>query len=811
MTHAAIQPLSMRWLWTFVLVAVLASAAHAGVTGRVSAIGFQSFIRADDWVPLVVQTTSDEPAARTFDLQVVQNDQDGDEVVYTRPGITVNPGTQTFRTRFRPETLNGGLPASGTDAASDLVKRLRVFLFDPATGKRAVRVGVAGALPQAMGSGQLSGPVGQKLILVVGRSPNFSEFVPARNRLIGQAEACYFVQVDPNRLPDSALAYGAVDAVVWTDADTSARGLDASQLRALRHYVQGGGLLAVVHHADARRTDGLKDLLPVKVRDSVEWSRAEPLRSILQPPGESVPGGIDAGQTDAWRGSRPPYRMADAEPVDATTIVDEWVRWPDGRRTPYIARRLYGLGCVAWIAQDIADPSLTAVNFGWPRLWQRLLDCRDVDLAFAAAESAATIELAKARYAADTPRDIGASFVREIEPVGLTVTKISVAFVFFVGYWLVAGPGSYLVLASRRRTSLSWLVYGAIAAGATALTVLIAQGVLRGPPQVRHISLVRVPAGGGEPARVRSRIGIYLPKDTRAAVALAASPEFPPAALTPLGTDPRYSRTGVNLRDSSYDVPLDAGDDASVELAIPFRSTLKKLQADWSGLVPGGISGRPTLSIDDTALTLDGRVSNDTGTDLSDVVFVFRGPDQSRGDWVLAMPEWKKGQTFELGKLWKEADAKPISLTSGRPGLPLVGNVKPIRGRWADAVTWIYDDLRLTTSIGVDVGWDDGPDYNRSFPLVSLFGRCPPMVNYPKDQTRVDILRRGLRQWDVSPAVAAGAMVVLAKTTGPLPIPLTVDGDTPAGSGRTFYQAVLPVDRSATLAPDPVETTQPEN
>ena len=54
--------------------------------------------------------------------------------------------------------------------------------------------------------------------------------------------------------------------------------------------------------------------------------------------------------------------------------------------------------------------------------------------------------------------------------------------------------------------------------------------------------------------------------------------------------------------------------------------------------------------------------------------------------------------------------------------------------------------------------------------------------------------------------VAAGAMVVLAQADGPLPFPMTVEGDPVAGTGTVFYQYVLPLDRSAETEPP---STQP--
>src|SRR5690606_27821562 len=53
-------------------------------------------------------------------------------------------------------------------------------------------------------------------------------------------------------------------------------------------------------------------------------------------------------------------------------------------------------------------------------------------------------------------------------------------------------------------------------------------------------------------------------------------------------------------------------------------------------------------------------------------------------------------------------------------------------------------------------------------------------------------------QLDVSAAVLAGNMVVIAEAEEvPLPLPLKVDGDEVEGAGRTIYQIVVPLDRSA--------------
>jgi hypothetical protein len=50
---------------------------------------------------------------------------------------------------------------------------------------------------------------------------------------------------------------------------------------------------------------------------------------------------------------------------------------------------------------------------------------------------------------------------------------------------------------------------------------------------------------------------------------------------------------------------------------------------------------------------------------------------------------------------------------------------------------------------------------------------------------------------NVSPAVAAGNLVVLAQAMGDLPVPLLVEGSEVKGEGRIFYQGIVPLSRPA--------------
>jgi hypothetical protein len=94
-----------------------------------------------------------------------------------------------------------------------------------------------------------------------------------------------------------------------------------------------------------------------------------------------------------------------------------------------------------------------------------------------------------------------------------------------------------------------------------------------------------------------------------------------------------------------------------------------------------------------------------------------------------------------------------------------------------------------------------------NFFLLSLFDRVPPPSFEQGDRYRWDMHRAALRQLDVSGAVSAGQLVILAESDAntPLPVPIEVEGELVTGEGITYYQFILPLDRSALLAP----TTKP--
>ena len=254
-----------------------------------------------------------------------------------------------------------------------------------------------------------------------------------------------------------------------------------------------------------------------------------------------------------------------------------------------------------------------------------------------------------------------------------------------------------------------------------------------------------------------------------------------------------------------YSIPIH-DDPQPVSVRIPFRSTLKKLQTRWVGDLPGGVSGSVRLVGFDAGL-ITGSVTNQTGTDLKNIYFVFsyRSSERLR-DKVIFVPNWKAGEALDLHKIYTDPKIKGIRDMAN----PLGNAADPhdhdtIQG-WIDGPGgweryWTHSWASGATG-GEARGKSDFDDtVPRAFPMMSLFDRIAPAKNDPNSGgvRRVDFMRRGGRELDMSPAVEAGNLVILAQSasdTRHVPFPLSVNGSGVGGEGKVFYQYALPLDRT---------------
>jgi hypothetical protein len=233
------------------------------------------------------------------------------------------------------------------------------------------------------------------------------------------------------------------------------------------------------------------------------------------------------------------------------------------------------------------------------------------------------------------------------------------------------------------------------------------------------------------------------------------------------------------------------------------------------GKVDGVIEGKATLRKGESnRAILEGTLSNATGHKLRNVYIAYNDPQQG-DDEIFFMPVWEKGTSIKLEDDFAFKSTRFASLIDGTinartdQGFRLQNTM----GRRDDdtgwAGYWYKSDPSLRNSSMNVIGYDDaGREVPKSFPMMSLFRRLPPMRNARQQSDRSEILHRAGRYLDVSDSVAAGRLVVLAEADGQseLPFPLEVEGEKIHGHGKLYYQCTLPLDH---VGGTELPTTQP--
>jgi hypothetical protein len=789
----------MRSFLVGFLLLALTSASYAQVQGEVESIGFgNGFYRPECWTPMIVRLHSTIAEPAEYRIEVHQRDLDFDHVVYVKSGITLNAqATQKWEMCFLPESVQNGLPEN----VQELQERLRVYVTNKEGTRQLAELPITSpvvSLEPTQGNSGFTAEKGQKLILEVtdGSSrPAWSEYQKA----LGLIEIPVVVPTRPEGLPQSVLAYQAVDAVLWISGKTNSLSEQGSkQLAALQQWVRQGGTLIVCEpptDGERQNLQAISNMLPIlwDADDPVTIhlkDNLEPLLSLAKYRHEDM-----GGQYWHLRGKFP---FARAKPK-ANAVVDEWITWDDkGKdRTPYIARIPYGLGSVTWVAQDLGNSLITGPKTsGWPYVWDAVFGWKNGTRIFTD-----HVKADEDDYVAWQPKqpDLGAAQLAGVEFSAKGAGLIVLAIFFFIAYWVVAGPGTYLFLAGRKHKELSWTAFALSALGATLLTVLVVRVVLRGSPEVHHATDIRMVSGqDAQPAIAYSHIGLYIPRDGDQRIALADASGELLSYIAPMSTAPRDEANDFPAT-LDYTVPVrdqPSADPPSID--VPFRSTLKKLQAKWCGDITGGIRANSVKLNPDGGQRdpIRGSLDNLTGVDLKNIYIAFRS---TSFDFVLYIPSWPAAAGKNRLNLDTEfPNANPLPLDGYVPDRTQEfspEDQKPCRGnigqQWGP-----YWDKRITSQDSASV-----PTW---FPVLSLFNRVPPARN-TKDP-KIDactLLRRGARNQDMSQALAAGELVVLGQADArPLPYPLEVNGSKVAGEGTVYYQFALPMDQNGAYAPD---------
>jgi hypothetical protein len=813
----------MRSFLAGLLLLALSSAIGFGqVRGEVESIGFgNGWYRPQCWTPMVVRLQSQISEPAEYRIEVHQHDLDFDHVIYAKGGITLNgQATQRWELCFLPEPIQNGLPEG---SVRDLQDRLRVYLTNKEGTRQIIQLPITSPVQSLEAQPNMGFGVGKasKLILVVsdGSSrPAFSE--ASYDKALGLVEKPQPVPVRPAGLPQSALAYEAVDAVLWISGDAHVLSEEGSkQLTALQQYVRQGGTLVVCqppNDAERQKIEPFAAMLPIEWKENGEWKVTVQDRDVktkddLQPLVSYAARKVGEWPSRVWNlKGKFPVARATTRP---SAIVDttDWIAWDkEGKdQTPYLARIPYGLGCVTWVAQDLGNPAITGPNTaGWPYVWDHIFAWGN-DTRLANDQTVSDQSAFGTDGMSGSSTDIGPGLNKGVEFTSKGTGLIALAVLFFIVYWLVAGPGLYLVLANKKRKELSWAAFGAAALAATLLTVLVVRVVLRGSPEIHHATDIRFVSGQeAQPAIAYSKIGLYIPRDGDQQITLTdTSSQFisylSPMEIAPVGGENDFPAT------LDYQVPVpDTASPEGVSISVPFRSTLKKLQAQWAGDSSKTIRGNGVQLILDANPKdmLKGTVDNLTGVNLHNVYIAFHNPSGQNFDYVIYVPGWAStgaGARLDLARLLMS------------PQVPFRGNTQLGKEPGGDTACWgnIPQQLAFSWHKNLEPGSgpakviDDLAHAPFAFAVLSLFDRIPPARKDNAAGTDAyTLLRRGARNLDMSPAMAAGEMVVIALADAqPLPFPLEVNGNRVGGDGTVFFQFALPLERVGSTMPGPAE------
>lgn len=816
----------MRFFLAGVLILALPASVLAQARGQVLSLGFNNRYRPDCWTPMLVQLTSQSADSEVYQIQIVQPDMDRDRVTYTQT-VTLGgnvegrpPTTENFWVYFKPKPVDGGLPDAtnmGTTLAT-LNDELKIYLCDK-DGKQLSTLPLTSTIINIDPKLDFADTSrSRRMILFVSDGadqPEISDYSQERG-LLQDVEA---IPVAPRDLPDNIVGYQAVDTIVWMDADANylTSGTHTPSLEALLQWVHQGGNLVVCEPAESVKVKPFESILPVGGQIGGQWTIPTVDRTDLEVLNRLAHPNTE---TALWPGDMGTFKVARV-PALPGAKVDEWVSWKDNGKTeytPWLARRSIGLGAVTWVAQDLGNAALTKkAKSGWRYVWERVFDWNDPP---------SVPENYKPDANSFDPWpptgksiDLGEKLSQSMDLTGTAAALLTIAGFFFVVYWLVAGPGIYLYLVAKKRAHLSWFIFGLSAVAATVVTGLLVKAVVRGPPQLQHLSVVRY-AMGEPDGVIDSRFGLYIRQDGVKDIALQETAEHEVSYITPYSIHPQYLQndSGELPAYLEYQIPApEESDSGSVVAAIPYRSTMKKLQAHWVGELKGTIDlGADTPAVKlDADNKLEGTLVNHTGYDLYHVFLGFkrptagetRTPSSSDVDTIVYVPEWAKDDSLKLDDLAStkrtmNVDAQELSK-------------QPMRDTIVNGVMGGSTDLDYAWStFWRDRGGELANDFDYSLPMLTFFDLLPPWAVEQQGHTdRYEIRRYGARVLDLSPAVSAGSMVICARgmvdkvtEKTPMPAPLTVSDSPIAGQGTTIYEFVIPVDRSA-ISGEP--TTEP--
>jgi len=765
-------------------------------------------------------------AATSAWVQWEVSNSDGDIVEYGRP-VTL--------TRGRPLNvwLYAPLPPQTDDRSLFVVRVLEMV-----DGVRGRELGAARIAPPASGLVEAH----SSMLLVAGSSQVGLNQYALPNAPTGGTRAATAHEntrvvfgLGASDLPDLWLGLDAFEAIVWTTAVPQEARPD--QAAALMEWVRRGGHLVIVLGedgnpwgiADETRTE-FAGMLPARAPRRDEGATIRDFVPILSRSRGSV------------TASRAPFRLAVFR--DGATGFDSidppyspFLTMPDGR--VIAVQRLMGFGRVTIIGIDLSRSELNSLLLRGNVLtalphadafWNRILG-RRADTP-QPSELAALAAAERWNASGGSVYSIGDSrvFQSQTNLSGQAGRGLLAALGLFVAYWIVAGPGGFVVLRSRGLVRHSWLAF----VGATAVFTVLAWGAVAllrdDTPLAQHLTIldhIARPTGSPERSedpqlqRVTSWLSVYTPGYQSASLALEDGAAAEGRGDVLCSWSPPAIGASVFPNSSRFTVDVRRG---MTGFDQPARSTATRLQLRWLGPMGAGDSGRIGVSpeapvqvrVENNREVLSGALINGHSEALHNVTIIWvqsrRFPSaryQRAGDseelWV-SMAE--SGAMPCVASMWRLADGPAGWAPGSRIDLtPPAASV---------ATTALYE--RYFRNWAGDRGLAFNPsdlrrdDVRTLLEMLSMFHQLhpPPYQRSPRAPEAVEgvqFIRPMGRELDLSPWFSRPCLIVIGYLDeGPLPAPLTMNGEEIRSDGQTMVRWILPmplIESVAFAAPEP--------
>lgn len=779
-----------------------------GGSGEVQ-VGLEKFgvgglARPGDWVGLRIKFLDSAPKQREIIVRVAGVDPDGDTPLYQRE-FTSNPGVWQgawmylrlpfwFRENDPLEvTVHEAVEARADGATTDV----------SATGYTAGRL---------LGSGQVMPPSPQALVdttvglmAIVGNSTYGlgrygariagEPWSPLGHELLEIAP-----RLQPDDIPDRWQGLLQFDLIVWGGGDPGE--LRGDKAKALREWVERGGHLVIIlppvgETWTNRVSNELFDLLPAVSIVRREAVDLEPYRALLtrKKPLESTALPKNAVVHEL----RP---LAEAAPEDAIPILNG----PDGQCV--VARRLVGAGAVTLLGIDASQKSLVDFDLLDPDIfWHRVLGRRgqlptSVELTEEQNKVGGSIS---SRQRMPFDADIG----REIAKTGRSAAGVLMGVGLFLLYWAVAGPVGYAVLKKTGRVRHAWLAYLATAGLFTAIAWGGATALKPGRVEGTHLTLLDH-VFGMPLQRSRTWASILIPRYGVAALSVGEP-----------GQKDDTKRRGTNLI-AAFDPPWASEQGAAMfpdtrgyvvdtrrpdTIVVPTRSTVKQIQADWSGgprwemprpirpKAPEGTKADetpPKLELDENRRLKGLLAHNLPGTLENVVIFVVTG-QQPLAIGASGRPLWSQVSAYRMSE-WAAGDPLDMALVTRTPG-----NASEFLASMVNAGTELND---ATNKLAADPR--NASDRLNALAFFSQF--APPEFqsgSFGNASFRGERLAQraashgwDLGRWFTQPCVIIVGQLGAGKVPAECPTPLYIDGTAIKAMGRTVVRWVYPLPAS---------------